>query len=166
MIKDDALALTRIYTVANRVAKPIQDDRKKIAVVQLIKSHFSLGGRWEKSVVERDLWYFHFSPWQRDNLGSWGSWKIGEKYLVRLLLKIIGVFPFLSYLFCNWEIKNDIDYFYFIFYYVTAIFKTWQNNKFLILNFLLFSLPFSCFFIFLVLFFSSIDPRENNKGVN
>lgn len=29
MIKDDALALTRIYIVANRVAKPIEDDRKK-----------------------------------------------------------------------------------------------------------------------------------------
>lgn len=45
MIKDDALALTRIYIVANRVAKPIRDDRKKIPVVLLIKTHFSLGGR-------------------------------------------------------------------------------------------------------------------------
>lgn len=45
MIKDDALAPMRNYIVANRVAKPIQSNRKKIPTVILpIKSQPALGG--------------------------------------------------------------------------------------------------------------------------
>lgn len=45
MIKDEALALMKNYIVANRVAKPIQNNRKKTpSVVLPIKSQLALGG--------------------------------------------------------------------------------------------------------------------------
>ena len=63
MIKDDALAVMMNYIVSNRVAKPIQNNRKKIpSLVLLIKSQPALRGslsecdacthlRWQRWIV-------------------------------------------------------------------------------------------------------------------